>query len=474
MRRLPDSLLVKRADECKTRGELEKRHPSIYGVAQKRKMLDELFKNHPNKGYTKNQVIDGFWQNKEHCLAAAKKHNTRTEFRTEFMGAYASCRKNGWLEEACEHMEVPGNYAKRYVYALKLKKEVYVGLTCRPNRRLKDHREDGTDAVKSLLNRGGKMVLLTKLIPVKQCKELESRYIGQYKKNGLKVLNKIKAGGTGGNAVIWNPLNLQASADAVDTSDDLKKLNPGAYQAAIKMGVLRKLFKNHPNEGRKQLPPGTHTPSFLQMIANSVDGRKELHDMFPSVHAAATKKGLMNKLFKDHPNQGRMIAKMGFYTIKELSSKANLCETRIEFFNRFRKHYDAAVEYGRMDLLFKNHPNKGFVRRPRRKLNEKDLQKLVKQYKNRAEFRKQDSSAYSTALQLGIVDKIFSKHKNAGMKVKPSGYWTIERSLAEARQYSTRMEFKNSAFQAYDVVKDAGMLAVVFGEKRASRGATKR
>lgn len=45
-----------------------------------------------------------YWHVKENCAAEAKKHNRRCDFKTACPAGYANARKRGWLDEVCSHM----------------------------------------------------------------------------------------------------------------------------------------------------------------------------------------------------------------------------------------------------------------------------------------------------------------------------------------------------------------------------------
>ncbi len=57
----------------------------------------------------------GYW-NKKRCFEEAKKYNTKKELSEKAAGAYTALKRNGWLKEACAHMEhgklLPGYWTK--------------------------------------------------------------------------------------------------------------------------------------------------------------------------------------------------------------------------------------------------------------------------------------------------------------------------------------------------------------------------
>lgn len=90
--------LQREADKYKTRGEFSKQNSSAYSVAASRKLLDELFKNHINNGYTDKQKISGYWTF-DKLKKYADKYKTRTEFRMKDNKLYVVAKNKNLLDE---------------------------------------------------------------------------------------------------------------------------------------------------------------------------------------------------------------------------------------------------------------------------------------------------------------------------------------------------------------------------------------
>lgn len=70
------------------------------------------------------------WTTKERVLAEALKYKHRGDFSIYSGGAYHAAIDRGWLDEVCAHMKPIGNYKKRMIYAYEFDdNHVYVGLT---------------------------------------------------------------------------------------------------------------------------------------------------------------------------------------------------------------------------------------------------------------------------------------------------------------------------------------------------------
>jgi len=80
---------------------------SAYNSARKNGWLDEIC-SHMKELKHKN----GYWT-KERCHNESLKYNHRNKFQINSLSAYDSARKNGWLDEICSHMKEiikPRNY----------------------------------------------------------------------------------------------------------------------------------------------------------------------------------------------------------------------------------------------------------------------------------------------------------------------------------------------------------------------------
>jgi predicted GIY-YIG superfamily endonuclease len=82
----------------KTRTEFQ-RKSSAYGAALEKGWLNDIC------GHMVSPTRpNGYWNDKSNCINAALTCNTRNEFIKKFYAGYDSCKKHGWLEEACVHM----------------------------------------------------------------------------------------------------------------------------------------------------------------------------------------------------------------------------------------------------------------------------------------------------------------------------------------------------------------------------------
>ena len=72
----------------------------------------------------------------------------------------------------------------------------------------------------------------------------------------------------------------------------------------------------------------------------------------------------------------------------------------------------------------------------------KTCKEEAKKYSSRNEFREGDYKAYQAAWKNGWLDEFYGESKK-----KEPGYWTKEKCKEEAMKYSSRYEFNNGKLQ---------------------------
>jgi len=103
---IPDSDLYEAAKMCETRGEMSRKFQSFYRLATQRKLLDDLFKDHPNKGY----IQEHKWSY-EKILSVLTDDMNITDLQKIYPGAAAYIRRND-LEERIK-IDRPNYFAKK-------------------------------------------------------------------------------------------------------------------------------------------------------------------------------------------------------------------------------------------------------------------------------------------------------------------------------------------------------------------------
>ena len=92
-------MLQAEADKCKTRKEFKYKNKKAYEKACDINILDKLFKNHKNYGYIKNnRGVETYWT-KEKLQKEVDNYETKTDFRNSGNRAYGAAKNKKILDD---------------------------------------------------------------------------------------------------------------------------------------------------------------------------------------------------------------------------------------------------------------------------------------------------------------------------------------------------------------------------------------
>ena len=131
-------------------------------------------------------------------------------------------------------------------------------------------------------------------------------WVEYYKNNGWELFNVSKPGSLGGVIYKWSKKALRKEANKYKTRSEFRIKNANAYEAARSKGIIDELFKNHPNQGynENRVIKGYWTNDKLQEEANKYKTINEFRINNLGAYKAAFRKGIIVELFKNHSNQG--------------------------------------------------------------------------------------------------------------------------------------------------------------------------
>ncbi len=304
--------LQEEANKYETRTEFSKNNTYAYIKTLKNNLLDELFKNHTNNGYSKKQKISGYWSD-ERLQEEANKYETRTEFNKNNAAAYGKALKMNILDKLFKNHTNNGYINKEewkensyviYVYELEDFNICYIGLTNNIIRRDKEHLFNIKSKLSSFCKENDlslpKYKILEQNLKSNEAQKQEKYWLNYYKDNGWKMFNSIEAGGLGSLSKKWTKKELQKEADKYKTRVEFKKNNYAAYIASYKIKIMNELFKNHTNNGYsdKQKVKGYWTEERLKEEANKYKNRAEFYKSNASAYYKALKLNIIDELFK--------------------------------------------------------------------------------------------------------------------------------------------------------------------------------
>ena len=426
--------LQEEVNKYKTRGEFWENNSGAASIALSKGLMDKLFNKHPNLGNTNKQVLSGYWT-KEMLQSEADKYKTRIEFKNKNKAAYSAARHRDFFDDLFKNHPNEGYSDKEewkensyviYVYEIEEFNSAYVGLTNNVIRRDREHLFDEKEKMSLFCKENDipypKYKILEEDLKSTEAKKQEKYWVDFYKDNEWIMFNIAKPGALGSSIVKWTKKALQKEVDKYKTRGEFGQSNGSAYGAALRKGIMDELFKKHPNLGRtdSQEISGYWTEEKLQEEANKYKTRGEFQSKNASAYQAARKKKIVGKIFNKHPNKGYIENRKetGYWTREKLQEEADKYKTLNDFSDNSKAAYSAARRSGILKELFHNHPNKGLTTTWTKKWSKEKLQEEADKYKTRGEFWSGNSSAANRALAKGLMDELFKNHPNEGFARK--------------------------------------------------------
>ena len=247
---------LEEAKKYKTRGEFSKNKSQAYFMSLKYGILDEVF------GKETSQKPKRYWTY-EKCKEEAMKFEYLTDFKGKSMSAYDASRRYNWIKDFTWLKKYKTNEGPFdiYVYEDVENKVVYVGLTNNIKRRHYHHKNGiirhgvrKFDIVHNYFESIGKeiptpIIKMHELDFAKDAQYYENLYRDAYERLGWKTLNIAKTGeniSSIGGKRKWTEEKINEEIKRLNCTSrwDLGKKNYGAYAAAIKLGIIEKLFPN--------------------------------------------------------------------------------------------------------------------------------------------------------------------------------------------------------------------------------------
>ena len=249
----------------------------------------------------------GYWT-KERCALEAKKYKSRTELQQSSSSAYSIAHRNGWLEEITTHMpqrQMPGGYwTKERCAAEATKYKTRIAF------------EKGASGAYAAARRKGWLKEITAHLP--------ERHMPIRK---------------------WTYEALEEEAAHYSSRYEFQRKNSGAYQQAIKHGVLEDICR-HMTEGRA--PNRYWTKERCAAEAKKYDSRSEFRESSGSAAVVAGSNGWLDEICS---HMERKIQQSGHWTKENIIKEAAKYNSRTEFFVFSQSAYATAQKRGWLDAV---------------------------------------------------------------------------------------------------------------------------
>ena len=368
-----------------SRNKFQRNSRGAYWAANKLGIYDEVCSHMESKSKLK-----GYW-NEEHIKIEAKKYISRSEFQIKSGTAYAKARKSGILDNVCSHMP-KRKERKRMWYEDKIINEA------RKFESKTEFARGSSGAYAAALKLGilddvcihmdiPEFIINTRYI-----------YIFEFEDNSAYI------------GISFNPE---------------KRINQHIQETKRKSGIHKKITSDIPYK----------TIILDDKFSNEDVGIKE-----NELILEYEKNGWMMINKAKGGSLGSAPVKWRYRTIKDEAKKYN---KRTEFQRGSPGAYNAAQHMGILNDIY-THMER--VITPRYYWTEEKIINEAKKYQTKSDFHKRASGAYEAANRLNIMEKVCS---HMTRKIKPHGYWTIERIKAEAKKHNSRRQFQQKSPTAY-------------------------
>ena len=358
--------LQEEANKYQTRGDFQK-NSSAYSISYHRKILNDLFKNHINKGYERKHkdcwTIDILQQNANRC-------ETIGEFQTKYCGAYTFAKRNNLIDKLFQNHKNKGYYKNN-------KKPGYWKLdTLQDIVNMCNNRNDFKKNYSSAYNAALKKDLLNILFK----NHINQGYIDKDKENNNYIV------------YVYEIINFNKAY--VGLTNNIKRRD------------IEHLFSNKEN-----------LILFCKKNNISLPKYKILEQNLKSTEAKNKEKYWFD-FYKDNKWEMLNIAKTGSiggvykYSLSQLQKEANKYKTMLDFKKNSDKMYYSAKNRKILNYLFKDHNNKGYLEDRIWTLD--ILQENANKYETRKDFRENEFNCYRASYKYKLLEEIFKNHKNKG------------------------------------------------------------
>lgn len=344
-RKLTREYCEKVVSTCTTIKELMEKDKSVYNAIRSHyylDLLDRLEGRRPQK------------HTKETCREAALKCKTMNEFYTDYQNEYQASMRFGILSEFdWLKKNEPKEKVCIYCYEFPAIKTIYIGLTCNPKRRNKDHHGKARETtVHKFCRENGydipDMKILMSDLPAKtKGRRMEDKYVKKFRAAGWNVLNIAPTGPTGSigsNAEKWTPELIWKEVYKYTLYTDFITLSEKAYAAASSRGMLPEIKNYYGNKS----PAAEWTDDLIWKEVYKYNIYREFQTQSEKAYIAALRRGMLPEIRSYFG-----LEKIGYtkWTDDLIWKEVYKYNTYLDFIRQSHKTYMAAYHRGMLEEI---------------------------------------------------------------------------------------------------------------------------
>ncbi len=297
----------------------------------------------------KNVKPPYYWENHiNEIYEIASNFTSKSQFYRKHKGAAVAAQKLGIYKDVCSHMIKGKNHRnERCIYFIEFPNKVgYVGLTNNFSSREKQHRNSKTSIIakhKKESNCDFTMIMIDDYMSENDAQIKETYWKCFYTELGYKMLNIAPTGGLGGSNVIHTIETCHQDASGFKTRNEYKKNMGSSYESARANGWLDKICGHMENK--------FHNWTYKSVL-KIAENYTSIWQFGQNNRAAYEWARRNNYLYKISLIVGRKNKDKEFYT-KEFCKQESLnCKNRSEFYKKNSMAYSISKENKWLDEFF--------------------------------------------------------------------------------------------------------------------------
>ncbi len=269
---------------------------------------------------------NGYW-NYEMCKKIASQFKTKIQLKKEVRSCYTTILSKKW-HHLMDHMSSIGDLYNRCVYVYEFNNDsVYVGLTLNLEKRDKQHKKDKFSSVyKHIIetNIEPNLIKISDYITNSNAVKLEIETIEKYKRNGWKLLNKVKGGSLGATNRYWTKEKCIEEGFKYNSKKEFREKSYSSYKISLRNNWLEEVTK-HMNQTIK--PKGYWTKEKCIEEGSKFNSKKEFREKSPICY----KISLRNNWLEVTSHMNILVKPKGYWTKEKCQEESSKYKSKKEF-----------------------------------------------------------------------------------------------------------------------------------------------
>ena len=423
------------ADALKYSSKSEWRKNSrAYAMATRQGWLDEACAH--------MQVLWTAKWNKEAVLADALKYQARGEWENNSSGAVASAKRNGWYEEATQHMPMLiERWTKESVIAdaqkYQTRGEWFANSKSYHIARNNGWVEEATAHMFTTLS-FGELVIYTFLL------EHDIAFVYQKTFEDLRNINKLPYD------FYLTEYNLLVEYNGVQHERGWQ----GDAEDAKNIKLRDKIKQDY-----------ALTNGFNYLVIENSNREVIVSELIGKIHSIKPSVQLIKRLLTNE--ETKLLRNIGVYTKEEVLASSAQYSTIKDWRKNDDGAYNKALKMGWIEEATSH------MTRLKNKSGHWTKERVMASalpFTTQSAWKKEHGGAWSKAISMGWTQEACAHMDfNDESKIKPQGYWTRERVIASAKPHTTQAEWREQEPSAVAVAKKKGWFVEATAHMSASR-----